>query len=78
MQIIGSCFDEAKLFRAAYAYEQTRAYERPELVKASKETVSNETASEETVSVKAEKAASEMKTNKLSDEAVRTMEGGDR
>ena len=73
MQIIGSCFDEAKLFRAAYAYEQTRAYERPELVKASKET-----ASEETVSAKAEKAASEMKTNKLSDEAVRTMEGGDR
>lgn len=33
MQIIGSCFNEAKLFRAAYAYEQTRAYERPALVK---------------------------------------------
>lgn len=33
MQIIASCFDEAKLFRAAYAYEQTKAYERPKLVK---------------------------------------------
>lgn len=35
MQIIGSCFDEAKLFRAAYAYEQTASYERPGLVKES-------------------------------------------
>ncbi|MCI9216912.1 MAG: Asp-tRNA(Asn)/Glu-tRNA(Gln) amidotransferase subunit GatA [Dorea sp.] len=33
MQIIGSCFDEVKLLRAAYAYEQTRIYERPNLVK---------------------------------------------
>lgn len=33
MQMIGSCFDEAKLFRAAYAYEQTRTCERPEFVK---------------------------------------------
>lgn len=33
MQMVGNCFDEAKLFRAAYAYEQTRVYERPGLVK---------------------------------------------
>ena len=33
MQMIGSCFDEAKLFRAAYAYEQTRKYEMPKLVR---------------------------------------------
>lgn len=33
MQMIGSCFDEEKLLRAAYTYEQTRSYERPEFVK---------------------------------------------
>ena len=33
MQIIGRCFDENKIIRAAYAFEQTRAYERPEIVK---------------------------------------------
>lgn len=32
MQIIGSCFDEADILRAAYAYEQTRTYECPALV----------------------------------------------
>lgn len=37
MQMIGSCFDEAKLFRAAYAYEQTRTYERPKFVKKERE-----------------------------------------
>ncbi len=31
MQLIGNCFDEAAVLRAAYAYEQTRAYERPAL-----------------------------------------------
>lgn len=33
MQLIGNCFEEAKILRAAYAYEQTHAYERPMLVK---------------------------------------------
>ena len=28
MQLIGDCFQEKKLFRAAYAYEQSRTYER--------------------------------------------------
>ena len=26
LQLIGDCFQEKKLFRAAYAYERTRAY----------------------------------------------------
>lgn len=33
MQIIGSCFDEEKILRIAYAYEQTGEYQRPELVR---------------------------------------------
>lgn len=33
MQLIGNCFEEEKILRAAYAYEQTHAYERPELAK---------------------------------------------
>lgn len=33
MQIIGNCFEEAKIIRAAYAYEQTKPYERPQLLK---------------------------------------------
>ncbi|MBS5430644.1 MAG: Asp-tRNA(Asn)/Glu-tRNA(Gln) amidotransferase subunit GatA [Lachnospiraceae bacterium] len=33
MQLIGDCFDEAKILRAAYACEQIHAYERPALVK---------------------------------------------
>ena len=33
MQIIGDCFEENKIIRAAYTLEQTRTYERPELVK---------------------------------------------
>ena len=32
MQLIGDCFQEKKLFRAAYAFEQTRTYERCPLV----------------------------------------------
>ncbi len=32
MQIIGSCFDEEKILRIAYAYEQAGEYKRPELV----------------------------------------------
>ncbi len=32
MQLIGDCFQEKKLFRVAYAYEQTRAYERCAMV----------------------------------------------
>ncbi len=31
MQLIGNCFEEKKIIRAAYAYEQTRAYEAPEI-----------------------------------------------
>ena len=33
MQLIGNCFEEEKILRAAYAYEQTHACERPELAK---------------------------------------------
>lgn len=33
VQMIGSFYSEAKLLRAAYTFEQTRTYERPELVK---------------------------------------------
>ena len=33
MQLIGNCFEEKKIIRAAYAFEQTKTYERPELVK---------------------------------------------
>ena len=33
MQLIGDCFQEKKLFRAAYAYEQTRSYEHCPLAK---------------------------------------------
>lgn len=33
MQIIGNSFEEDKIIRAAYTFEQTRTYERPELVK---------------------------------------------
>lgn len=33
MQIIGNCFEENKVIRVAYTFEQTRTYERPELVK---------------------------------------------
>ncbi|MGF0031359.1 Asp-tRNA(Asn)/Glu-tRNA(Gln) amidotransferase subunit GatA [Bariatricus sp. SGI.154] len=33
MQIIGNCFEENKIIRVAYTFEQTRTYERPELVK---------------------------------------------
>lgn len=32
MQIIGNCFEEKKIIRAAYTFEQTKAYVRPELV----------------------------------------------
>lgn len=33
MQIIGNCFREDNIIRAAYSFEQTRNYERPRLVK---------------------------------------------
>ena len=33
MQLIGNCFEEKKIIRAAYTFEQTRGYIRPELVK---------------------------------------------
>lgn len=33
MQLIGNCFEEAKLIRAAYTYEQIHGYQRPDLVK---------------------------------------------
>ena len=33
MQLLGNCFEEHKILRAAYAYEQTRPYERPGFVK---------------------------------------------
>ncbi len=33
LQLIGDCFKEKTLIRAAYAFEQTRSYERPELLK---------------------------------------------
>lgn len=32
-QLIGNCFDEKKIIRAAYTFEQTRTYERPEMAK---------------------------------------------
>ena len=32
MQIIGNCFEEKKIMQAAYTFEQTRIYQRPELV----------------------------------------------
>lgn len=31
LQLIGNCFKENNIIRAAYAYEQTRSYERPEI-----------------------------------------------
>ncbi len=31
MQLIGNCFEEKKLLRAAYAFEQTRSYESPKI-----------------------------------------------
>jgi aspartyl-tRNA(Asn)/glutamyl-tRNA(Gln) amidotransferase subunit A len=31
MQIIGNCFEEHKIIRAAYTFEQTQTYQRPEL-----------------------------------------------
>ena len=31
LQLIGDCFQEKKIFRAAYAFEQTRSYEEPNL-----------------------------------------------
>ncbi len=33
LQLIGNAFEEKKIIRAAYSFEQTRAYERPEMVK---------------------------------------------
>lgn len=33
LQLIGDCFEEKKLIRAAYTFEQTRAYERAEFAK---------------------------------------------
>lgn len=33
LQLLGDCFQEKKLIRAAYAYEQTRTYEAPEIAK---------------------------------------------
>lgn len=33
MQIIGNCFEENKIIRAAYTFEQTKTYERPEIAK---------------------------------------------
>ena len=33
MQIIGNCFEENKIIRAAYTIEQTKTYERPEIAK---------------------------------------------
>lgn len=37
MQIIGDCFAEKKIIRAAYSFEKSRTYERPGLVKACSE-----------------------------------------
>lgn len=34
MQLIGDCYQEHKILRAAYAFEQTRQYARPELARA--------------------------------------------
>ena len=33
LQLIGNCFQEKKLLRAAYAYECSRSYEMPELAR---------------------------------------------
>ena len=33
LQLLGDCFQEKKLIRAAFAYEQTRTYEAPEMAK---------------------------------------------
>ena len=33
LQLLGDCFQEKKLIRAAYAYEQTRTYEAPKIAK---------------------------------------------
>lgn len=33
LQLLGDCFQEKKLIRAAFAYEQTRTYEAPEITK---------------------------------------------
>lgn len=33
LQLIGNAFEEKKIIRTAYAFEQTRVYERPEMVK---------------------------------------------
>ena len=33
LQLIGDCFKEKNIIRAAYAYEQTRKYEAPKLAK---------------------------------------------
>ena len=33
LQLIGNCFQEKKILRAAYAFEQTRKYEGPEITK---------------------------------------------
>ena len=33
LQLLGDCFQEKKLIRAAYAFEQTRSYEAPEIAK---------------------------------------------
>ncbi|MBS7007833.1 Asp-tRNA(Asn)/Glu-tRNA(Gln) amidotransferase subunit GatA [Anaerostipes sp.] len=33
LQLLGDCFQEKKLIRAAYAFEQTRQYEAPEIAK---------------------------------------------
>lgn len=37
LQIIGNCFEEKKVIRAAYSYEQTRTYQAPPLVTQMKE-----------------------------------------
>ena len=31
LQLIGNCFEEKKIIRAGYAFEQTRTYEAPAL-----------------------------------------------
>ena len=33
LQLIGDCFNEKKIIQAAYTFEQTRAYEAPEIAK---------------------------------------------
>ena len=33
MQLIGNCFEENKIIQTAYTFEQTKAYEAPELAK---------------------------------------------